>query len=85
VNGLRTTVGLFQGKFDLRGGGYVNENRNRGLFDGVRFEDGLLTADERKVVATGAAPFDAEAFESLVRRSVRERWIETGRVADANR
>ena len=83
LTGLRTTVGLLQGKFTVEDGWLRNAVDNRGLFHGVRAAEGLLTAGEAKLLATGSGPVGADAFLGLVRRTVRNRLIEEGRITDA--
>lgn len=75
--GFRTTTGLAQGKFLLADGQLRNEFDNVGLFVGLQVRPGLLTDDERTMIGTQGA-VDAATFLGLVRRAVREQWIENG-------
>jgi hypothetical protein len=77
--GLRTPVGLRQGKFSLLDGRVVNGFGNRGLFAGVRVAEGLLDARERAMLESGG-PVDATTFVRLVDRAVRGDWIATGQL-----
>jgi len=77
--GLQTTVGLAHGKLNLLDGRAVNELGNRGLFDGVRVNGGLLTERERAMFSS-RGPVDAATFVGLVGRAVRENWIATGKM-----
>ena len=79
--GLRTTVGLSQGKFIANGGRLSNAQLNQGLFTGVHVHPGLLSASESALL--GGAPgapgaVDATALMSLVNRAVAGQWIEKG-------
>lgn len=80
--GLRTTVGLFQGKFTLRDGVLENEYRNIGLFRDVRVDAELTGAESKMLVSEGGV--DPATFKTFVRKTVRNRWIETGRVTRGN-
>ena len=82
--GLRTTAGLSAGKFVMGPGRVENAMGNAGLFRDVRLEQGLATGAERKLLASEGA-VNPEAFLSLVRRAVKERWVETGRMARSAR
>ena len=81
--GLQTTVGLFQGKFDIQDGKIVNGSQNLGLFQDVSIDASILNAGERRLLDRSAGAFDADSFISLVRRAVDERWVEEGRMAHA--
>lgn len=75
--GLQTTSGLAQGKLNLLDGQVFNEFNNRGLFDGVKINDALLSKNERAMLAS-QGPVDAATFVGLVGRAVSENWITTG-------
>jgi hypothetical protein len=75
--GLQTTSGLAQGKLTLLDGKVFNEFGNRGLFDGVKIDDALLTQKERAMLAS-QGPVDAATFVGLVGRAVSRNWITTG-------
>jgi hypothetical protein len=76
--GLRTTVGLEQGKFTTMGGRTANAQFNRNLFAGVKVSPGVLSAAEAQMLTKPAGEVDAAALLSLVNRAVAGRWIETG-------
>ena len=78
--GLRTTVGLMQGKFTVRDGQIANAVANRGLFANVRVEKSLLSSAESKLLQAKRGPLAADAFLSFVRRAVRNGWVERGEV-----
>jgi hypothetical protein len=75
--GLQTTAGLAQGKLNVLDGRVTNEFNNRGLFDGVKIQDHLLSAKERAMLS-GQGAVDAATFVGLVGRAVNENWIATG-------
>jgi hypothetical protein len=74
--GLRTTVGLLQGKFLERDGRMVNGIENDGLFQDVRVKDSLLSPAEAKMLKRDGKPVPADALLSFVRKAVHGRWIE---------
>jgi hypothetical protein len=76
--GLRTTVGLSQGKFTASGGRLANAQLNQGLFTGVQVNPGLLTASEAQMLRRPAGAVDSVALMSLVNRAVAGQWIEKG-------
>jgi hypothetical protein len=82
--GLRTTVGLGQGKFRVEAGKATSQQGNLALFQGVGIENDLLGDADRRLLATTRGPVSADALLSLVRRAVRGRWIETRRMRNAN-
>jgi hypothetical protein len=77
--GLQTTCGLAQGKLNVLDGQVFNELNNRGLFDGVRINDALLSRNERAMLAS-RGPVDAATFVGLVGRAVSEDWITSGKM-----
>src|SRR5262245_8359701 len=81
--GFRMPAGVTAGKFELGPGRVANEAANKGLFDNVHMEKGLATAEEKRMMAIGGAASPA-TFLSFVRRAVHERWMETGRMANAD-
>lgn len=76
--GLRTTVGLSQGKFTTQGGRTANAAFNRNLFAGVQVDPGLLSAAESEMLKRPAGDVDAQALMSLVQRAAAGQWIEKG-------
>ena len=75
--GLQTTAGLAQGKLRMLEGRVSNEFDNRGLFEGVRIDAGLLSDKERAMLASKGA-VDAATFVGLVGRAISGNWVETG-------
>lgn len=76
--GLRTTVGLSQGKFTASAGRLTNAQLNNGLFTGVKVNPGLLTPTESAMLGGAAGAIDSAALMSLVNRAVAGQWIESG-------
>lgn len=76
--GLRTTVGLAQGKFTTHGGRAANEFGNRGLFANLQVSPGLLTPEETAMVRRPAGDVDAATLLRLVNRAVAGQWVERG-------
>ena len=72
--GLRTTVGLDQGKFSIRDGRIRNAHGNAGLFD--RMQLPTPRGSRSSSLPAAGADADADAFIDLVDQAVRERWFE---------
>lgn len=81
--GLQTTVGLGQGKFRISNNRARSAADNRGLFDGVTFDPGVLTKSQKTMVAARAGAVDADSLIDIVRRAVKENWSATGRMKNA--
>jgi hypothetical protein len=75
--GLQTTAGLAQGKLNVLNGKVTNEFSNRGLFEGVKIDDTLLSDKERAMLKS-QGPVDAATFVGLVGRAVSGNWIQNG-------
>jgi hypothetical protein len=75
--GLQTTAGLAQGKLRMLEGRVSNEFDNRGLFEGVRIDAGLLS-DKERAMLTSKGAVDAATFVGLVGRAVSGNWVESG-------
>ena len=82
LTGLRTTVGLFQGKFNVRDGMVSNAIENIGLFEGVSVESGLLSDSEAKCMGSSGGAVPLADLVSIVRKAVDQRWIEEGRMSN---
>lgn len=76
--GLRTTIGLSQGKFTSTGGRLANAQFNQGLFAGVKVDAGLLTPAESAMLAGTTGAVDAATLMSLVNRAAAGKWVEKG-------
>ena len=75
LEGFRTTVGLQQGKFSIRGGNAENAFSNQGLFHDVRLgRRAALDEKETAMVATRKGVVGAETFLGLVKRAVDQNW-----------
>jgi hypothetical protein len=83
--GLRTTVGLRQGKLSVVNGKIKRDSFNAGLFDGVTFAPGVLGSRHQGLVKKAQANQDIEvdAFLDLVRQALAEEWIGKGRMKHA--
>lgn len=73
--GLRTTVGLFQGKFTVRDGMVTNIVNNEGLFNGVRVDKSKLTDKELAMVDQPYGKVDLRTFKSFVNKAVAQQWF----------
>lgn len=82
LTGLRTTVGLQQGKVSVRNNRIRLAAENAGLFKDVAFAGGVLNGAEAELVTRGRnrQELDAQAFVKLVRKAEKENWIGTGRM-----
>jgi hypothetical protein len=78
--GFRMPAGVSQGKFVIKPGRVANEMGNSGLYRNVRLENGIANAREKRMMDAGGAA-NPETFLTFVRRAVRERWVETGRMS----
>lgn len=76
--GLRTTVGLYQGKLTIERGLAENAIQNANLFHNVEVAGAALNAAERALLDIRSGPVDAGTLLSLVRKAIDDRWIETG-------
>jgi len=76
--GLQTTVGLGRGKFRISMAGASNNANNSGLFEHVKIEPNLLASSDRRMMSSKEGAVDTKAFVSLVRKAVKDRWIEQG-------
>lgn len=72
--GLRTTIGLGQGKFSLRGGNLENEVNNAGLFQNLDLGTRQLDDKEKHLVTTSQGVVGNETFLGFLRRAVNEKW-----------
>ena len=56
---------------------------NEGLFQDVVVDQKLLNDNDKRVMATRKGRVNAESFVSLVRRAVKDQWIEKGKMRNA--
>lgn len=82
--GLRTTVGLYQGKLTIENGLARNAIQNANLFRGVEVDADGLNVAERALLEVRRGAVDADALVSLVRKALENRWIEAGVMRNAN-
>jgi hypothetical protein len=82
--GLRTTVGLAQGKLRVHDGKLANSSQNAGLFKDLRVTAPGLSPSQQAMLRGERKPVEADAFVSLVRRAVNENWIAKGTMRHAN-
>jgi len=77
-SGMRTPVGMAQGKFTYSGSQAANSFDNRNLFKGMTVDPGVLSARESAMLAKPSGSVDGDVLVNLVKRAVREQWIEKG-------
>jgi hypothetical protein len=80
LTGLRTTVGLGQGKLEVNGANIASQFGNEGLFENVEVKGTQLDDRDKRLLATKKGPVNAESFVSFVRRAVKDKWIEGGKM-----
>jgi hypothetical protein len=85
MTGLQTTVGLGQGKILFQGGNAVSQAGNEGLFENVDVNEKLLNDKDKRLLATKKGAVNAEGFLSFVRRAVKDKWIEGGKLRHAKK
>ena len=73
LTGLRTSVGLAQGKFTIENGKISNRINNDRLFDRMTIDESKLTGNEARMLSKKIGPVDADTFINLVSRAVNER------------
>jgi hypothetical protein len=76
--GMRTPVGMAQGKFTYSGTQAANSFDNRGLFKGMTVEPSVLNSKESAMLAKPAGAVEGDVLINLVKRAVKEQWIEKG-------
>lgn len=77
-SGLTTPVGLAQGKLTLSGDRVANAFDNHDLFKGMNVDPARLNPAEAEMIARNRGAVNAGVLHQLVRRAVREQWIEKG-------
>jgi hypothetical protein len=85
MTGLRTTVGLGQGKVLLENGNATSQFGNQGLFENVDVDARLLNDKDKRLLATKKGAVNADGFMSFVRRALKGKWVEGGRLRHANK
>jgi hypothetical protein len=74
--GLRTTVGLMQGKFVIENGLAANEINNAGLFEGMNASSAKLSHAEKAMLSRKAGALDAKTLIETVKRAVEHQIFE---------
>lgn len=77
ITGLRSPVGLGNGKFDFGPGSVENAFGNRGAFENISVERGITNANDDRILSTTMGAVNDQDLKSLVRRAVSARWVET--------
>ena len=77
-SGLTTPVGLAQGKLTGSGSQVANAFDNRGLFQGMQVDASVLSPLEADMLKRNSGAVDGGVLHQLVRRAVKEQWIEKG-------
>ena len=83
--GFRMPAGVTQGKFTIAAGRAENDMGNVGLFRNVHLDQGLVQERDKRLLTTADGPVNPDAFLSFVRRAVKERWMEDGRMTRTDR
>lgn len=78
TTGLVTPVGLAQGKLTGVGSRLANGYNNVDLFKDVKVDAGRLDKDEAAMLATTGGAVETGVLLKLVKRAVKEQWIELG-------
>ena len=63
----------------------MNETGNLGLFEGVEVDKKVKNDRDSRLLATKKGPVNADAFASFVRRAVKDKWIEGGKLKNAKK
>ena len=85
MTGLRTTTGLGQGKVVFKGGNAVSQAGNEGLFENVEVSPNLVNEKDKRLLATKKGEVNGEGFMSFVRRAVKDKWVEGGKLRHAKK
>ncbi len=85
MTGLQTTVGLGQGKVVFLGGNAISQFGNTGLFENVDVDAKLLNDKDKRLLGTKTGAVNADGFLSFVRRAVKDKWIEGGKMRHAKK
>lgn len=85
LTGLQTTTGLGQGKVTLNGGNAESQFGNVGLFEDVSVDQKLVNDRDKRLLATKGGPVNASSFLSFVKKAVKGRWVEGGKLSHAKK
>jgi hypothetical protein len=72
--GLQTTAGNAVSQLD-----------NFGLFEKVQVDDKLLNDRDKRLLATKKGPVNTESLISFVRRAVKDKWVEGGKMRNVKK
>jgi hypothetical protein len=84
LTGLRTTVGLGEGKFEIGADRAENEYANAGLFTNVSLDAGLATPNDTRMLQSTVGAVNGDDFLSFVRRAVQNDWVSSCRMWDTD-
>ena len=85
LTGLRTTAGLGQGKITMKGGNVESDLGNAGLFENVDADQRILNDRDKRLLVTKKGAVNSESFMSFVRRAVKNKWVEGGKLRHAKK
>jgi len=68
------------GSGTLSGGNVTSQFGNEGLFENVEVTNNLLNDRDKRLLATKRGPVNTESFISFVRRAVKGKWVEGGKM-----
>lgn len=85
LTGLQTTTGLGQGKVALKGGNAESQFGNVGLFENVVVDQKLVNDRDKRLLATKKGAVNADSLLSFVRKAVKGRWVEGGKLRHAKK
>lgn len=85
ITGLRTTTGLGQGKISVKGGNVESQFGNVGLFEKVEVDQKMLNDRDKRLMATKKGVVNTESFMSFVRKAVKDKWVEGGKLRHAKK
>lgn len=85
ITGLRTTTGLGQGKVAVKGGNAESQHSNAGLFENVEADQKMLNDRDKRLLGTKKGAVNTESFMSFVRRAVKDKWVEGGKLRHAKK
>jgi len=85
ITKLRTTTGLGQGKVVMKGGNAESQFGNSGLFENVDVDQTLVNDRDKRLLATKKGAVNTESFMSFVRKAVKSKWVEGGKLRHAKK
>jgi hypothetical protein len=85
ITKLRTTTGLGQGKVVVKGGNAESQFGNSGLFENVEVDQKLVNDRDKRMLGTKKGAVNTESFLSFVRKAVKGKWVEGGKLRHAKK